>query len=165
MSIDPIQKRSSVNGCRDIRQNSLGVGGRHRNTPPPNAKGVCPDNYTRFETSLSENQLLDELKRTQLSRRLIELAEDVGVKQLLTVWQALDCTEDEENGRIHVNFPRYSFILRFQRNQVIRTLVLEGKSNKFIQAHVADNLKMSISIRHIQRLRRSLKEKESACGE
>lgn len=98
---------------------------------------------------------LRELKMMGISKTWLNVAEEVGISTFLKVWQVLDQQAEqgaEINSSIRVTVPQFDKYVRYQRNQVIRTMAREEKSSVDIQKHLRRKLNIDIHIRTIQRI-------------
>ena len=132
---------------------SEGVGVRQEYRHPSGEGGGYLNICTDSEVSLSVQ--LRELAMMGISKTWLKVAEEVGISTFLKVWQVLDQQAEqgaEINSSIRVTVPQFDKYVRYQRNQVIRTMAREGKSSVDIQKHLRRKLNIDIHIRTIQRI-------------
>lgn len=132
---------------------SEGVGARQKYRCIPGKGGGYLDICTDSEVGSSVQ--LRELKMMGISKTWLNVAEEVGISAFLKVWQVLDQQAEqgaEINSSIRVTVPQFDKYVRYQRNQVIRTMAREGKSSVDIQKHLRRKLNIDIHIRTIQRI-------------
>lgn len=152
------EKRSSADGigrdgqlsCADV----AGVGGRQALPPFPGWGGGYQDNCTVLNFEKKRDQRLDELRAMGLQRVWIDIAEKIGVDNLLIAWRMLDSDETNhaDQGRLLIPIRRYRTYIRFQRNRYIEALVELKLSPREIKEKIERQLCEKISVRNILRI-------------
>jgi hypothetical protein len=156
-------KRNSSQGIGRSRSSPgsplLEVGGRQTASTTSHGGGgyqnICTVlNFEKNAEQKKRDPRLDELRQMGLQRVWLNIAEEVGVDNLLKVWRALDKDQSSigDDGRLLVPIRSYSTFLRYQRNRYIETLDSMGMSAKQIQQKLSEQLCEQISLRHISRL-------------
>ncbi|WP_422452472.1 hypothetical protein [Endozoicomonas sp. ALC066] len=136
-----------------------GVGARQENTPFPQRGGGYLNICTDSEVCHLQNSAmpLSELSAMGVSFTWQKVAAAIGIEAFLKLWQILDQSHDqgaELNSSIRVTVPRYERFLRYQRNQVIKFLVNQGRSPVVIQHYLKAEMGIHISLRTVQRVAR-----------
>lgn len=89
-----------------------------------------------------------------LQKQWLDVAEKIGVDNLLIVWRTLDsdfsCHADD--GRLLIPLRKYKTYERFQRNRYIESLSAMGLNARQIQQRLAGELREKLSIRNISNI-------------
>jgi len=135
------------------------VGGRQASSHPPAWGGgyqnICTVlNFEKNAAQKKRDPRIDELRQMGLQRVWLDVAEVIGVDNLLKMWRILDSDQASiaDDGRLLVPIRSYSTFLRYQRNRYIESLDGMGFKPPEIQKKLNDQLCEQISIRHISRL-------------
>ncbi|SEO65951.1 hypothetical protein [Nitrosovibrio sp. Nv6] len=160
--INDDEKRSSDGGIGASGQPADspadGVGGRQASSPHPDRGGGYQNNCTVLNFGLSEekkrDQRLDELQKMGLQRIWIDIAEKIGVDNLLIAWRMLDSDQANhaDDGRLLIPIRRYRTYIRYQRNRYIESLVEMNLSPREIKEKIERQLCEKISVRNILRI-------------
>ncbi|SCX40654.1 hypothetical protein [Nitrosospira sp. Nsp1] len=156
------EKRSSEGGIgapgQPVDSPTDGVGGRQAEPPLPDRGGGYQDNcmVLNFEPASEKkpDPRLDELQKMGLQRVWINIAEKIGVDNLLIAWRMLDSDETNhgDDGRLLIPIRRYSTYIRYQRNRYIEALVDMKLTPREIKEKLERQLCEKISIRNILRI-------------
>ena len=144
-----------------------GVGGWHKETPPPQGGGGYLDYCIISEHPCkgSRDARLDELRSVGLGPTWILVAERIGFDAFVVLWQTLhESTAEAQTGSIRVRIPGFGAWLRFQRNCYIRALAAEGWSSQEISGMVYSAMKMQVSERQIDRVVAARAGREAEAG-
>lgn len=157
------EKRSTAHGIGDgySRQADLfgGVGGRQASPRQSRRGGGYQNKCTVLNFSPDAEQKkrdprLDELREMGLRRVWLDVAEAIGMDNMLKLWRIIDASETRlgDDGEIRVPLRRYSSYLRYQRNRYIEELFKVGLKPKEIREKLNKQLCEKISLRHISRI-------------
>lgn len=151
------EKRHSTAGTDSQVQ---GVGGRQEQPPPPAGGGGYPKKCEIFNfrhpAEKNRDPRLDELQKMGLQRVWLEVAEAIGVDDLLAMWRIIssDPSSVGDHGRILVPIRSYSSYLRYQRNRYIEALTEMGLSSEEIRNRLSTQMGEDVSHRNISRIQR-----------
>lgn len=136
-----------------------GVGGRQVDPPPPARGGgylnTCMVLNFRAPDQKKRDPRLDELQRMGLQRVWLDVAEAIGVDNMLTLWRILDADYAKKGadlGRVLVPIRTYSTYLRYQRNRYIETLQAMSIPPAEIRDRVHRQLGEKLSMTHLYRI-------------
>ena len=156
------EKRSSELGIatsdQSLEVDADGVGGRQTPSPSSTRGGGYQNNCTVLNFALAGGEKrdprLDELQKMGLQRIWIDIAEKIGVDNLLVAWRMLDSDETNhaDDGRLLIPIRRYRTYIRYQRNRYIESLVEMRLSPREIKEKIERQLCEKISVRNILRI-------------
>lgn len=133
-------------------------GGGSAGAPRPPARGggyqdVCTKTgaAVRDGAAAAADPRLDELRLIGLPQPWPRVAKLLGFDAFMLVWQAL-ATVEETGTRDRVVLPKLATYLRFQRNQLVRSLAADGLSIDEIRAFLIETGGEAPSESHIRRL-------------
>ena len=140
-------------------QMRMSLGGGSAGTPRPAGQGggyqdVCTESgadLPRAGAAPPADPRLDELRLIGLPQPWPRVARLVGYDNFMLFWQAL-ATVEEAGTRDRVVLPKLSTYLRFQRNQLVRSLAADGLSAEEIRAHLIEVHSEAPTESHIRRL-------------
>lgn len=156
------EKRSSSQGIDQLplpfTSPAPGVGARQEETTSPSAGGGYQDNCTvlnfRPAAKKKRDPRLEELHEMGLQRVWLEVAECIGVDNMLAMWRIL-CNSPlriDGSGRLMVPIKDYRAYHRYQRNRYIETLAAQGFSHEEIRKILIAQIGENVSKRHISRI-------------
>ncbi len=133
-------------------------GGSARHVRAPAGGGGYQDACTKIGAAVSAppapatiDPRLVELRRVGLPQPWPRIAAQIGFDAFMAVWQAL-ATVDSAGSRDRIVMPKLSTYLRYQRNQLMRSLDAEGLSIEEIRQHLAKLTSDVPSTSHIRRI-------------
>jgi len=145
-----------------------GVGGRPEGSHPYGGGGGYLDICTQLEFPIGPKKnradprvtdpRLLALQGMRMHERWLRIASVIGMDNFLFVWEQLDRDVDRAGLSIWVSLPRFSRYMRHQRNRIISLLAEQGLKSQAIQQAILNDLGERISIRHIDRIRKRLKQ-------
>ena len=94
---------------------------------------------------------LAELRRVGLPQPWPRVAAVIGFDAFMTLWQAL-ATVDVAGSRDRVVMPKLSTYMRYQRNQLMRSLAAEGLDLEQIRQHLTTITSDVPTASHIRRI-------------
>ena len=152
MEVDKDEMRSSISKYPHLHESQPGVGARQESMPLQIGGGGYLDICTASESP--EELRLSELKAIGVGRLWLGVAEMIGTEAFVELWKYLDSSEHgtEHNGQTRVTVPRFSSLLRFQRNQYIKTLDADGVAPREIQERLKAEHGINLNIRTVRRV-------------
>lgn len=140
----PMQMRMSLGGGSAGRPGPAGQGGGYQD--------VCIESGADLRRAgAAPDPRLDELRLIGLPQPWPRVARLLGYDTFMLVWQALATVEDAGT-RDRVVLPKLATYLRFQRNQLVRSLAADGLSAEEIRAHLLEVHSDAPTESHIRRL-------------
>lgn len=151
-AIDSQVARPAASGNANESQ----VGGRQECLRLAPRGGGYPDICMPTDAALSAparaaDPRLAELRRVGLPRIWISVAQAIGFDAFVAMWRVL-MQGGHIDERCRVVVPNYSKYLRFQRNQLVRQLILDGYGVQEIQAQLLQTTGETLSEYHIRRV-------------
>jgi hypothetical protein len=139
-----------------------GVGGRQAKPSHPRRGGGYLHECTtsNFQKSAGAQKKrdprLEELQEMGLQRVWLDVAEVIGVDNVIKLWRIIDsnCGGVGDDGRLLVPMRNYGTFLRYQRNRYIQTLTDLGFTAAAIKERLEKQLSEKLSVRHITRVMR-----------
>ena len=140
-------------------QMRMSLGGGSAGTPRPAPQGggyqdVCKESgalLPRAGAGAAADPRLDELRLIGLPQPWPRVARLLGYDTFMLVWQALATVEDAGT-RDRVVLPKLATYLRFQRNQLVRSLAADGLTAEEIREHLLEVHSDAPTESHIRRL-------------
>lgn len=134
---------------------SRGGGSAKAPRPAPPGGGyqdVCTKTGARFGAPAPRvDPRLLELRRVGLPQPWPRVAALIGFDAFMTLWQAL-ATVDASGSRDRVVMPKLSTYMRYQRNQLMRSLSADGLNFDQIRQHLATITGDVPTASHIRRI-------------
>ena len=137
------EKRNSNEGMEGVgdheRPGQAWVGARQENSQVPPRGGGYQDNCNTLEFALGETakksravdihveMTIEDLRAMQLTPKLRELACEVGIDTFLTVWSIMGAGDNPSELRVY--WPKWSSCLRYQRDKILKRMVVDGADN------------------------------------
>lgn len=140
--------------CYEMVKNVLGGGSAKASRSAKHGGGyqhICTKTGARVGAPAAPDPRLAELRRVGLPQPWPRVAAVIGFDAFMTLWQAL-ATVDVANSRDRVVMPKLSTYMRYQRNQLMRSLAAEGLDLEQIQQHLAAITSDVPSTSHIRRI-------------
>lgn len=138
-------------------KNVLGGGSARRPRPATHGGGyqdVCTKTGARVGAPApraAADPRLTELRRVGLPQPWPRVAAVIGFDAFMTLWQAL-ATVDVAGSRDRVVMPKLSTYMRYQRNQLMRSLAAEGLDLDQIRQHLTTITSDVPTTSHIRRI-------------
>jgi hypothetical protein len=136
------------------------VGGGSAKAPRPAQHGggyqdICTKTGARIGApaapAAAADPRLAELRRVGLPQPWPRVAAVIGFDAFMTLWQAL-ATVDVAGSRDRVVMPKLSTYMRYQRNQLMRSLAAEGLDLDQIRQHLTTITSDVPTTSHIRRI-------------
>lgn len=142
----PLQQCSSVGGGSAKTLHAAQHGGGYQD--------VCTKTGARIRAPApapAADPRLAELRRVGLPQPWPRVAAVIGFDAFMTLWQAL-ATVDVAGSRDRVVMPKLSTYMRYQRNQLMRSLAAEGLDLDAIRQHLTTITSDVPTTSHIRRI-------------